>query len=39
VKQKLTKEEVKRREEALVKDIIADMMDSHGGYEKPQVYI
>jgi len=38
MKQKLTKEEVKRREEALVKEIIADMMDSHGGYEKPQVY-
>ncbi len=37
VKPKLTKEEVKRREEALVKEIIADMMDSHGGYEKPQV--
>jgi hypothetical protein len=28
---------VKSREEALVKEIIADMMDSHGGYEKPQV--
>jgi hypothetical protein len=38
VKPKLSKEEVKRREETLVKEIVADMMDSHGGYEKPQVY-
>ncbi len=37
-KKKLSREEVKQREETLVKEIIADMMDSYGGYEKPQVY-
>jgi hypothetical protein len=26
-------------EKTLVKEIIADKMDSHGGYEKPQVQI
>jgi hypothetical protein len=35
--QKPCREETKRREETLVKEIIADMMDSYGGYEKPQV--
>ena len=35
--QKPCREEAKRKEEALVKEIIADMMDSYGGYEKPQV--
>jgi len=30
------KEELRRREEVIVRQIIADLMDSNGGYEKPE---
>lgn len=31
------KDEIRKQEEELVRNIIADMMDSNGGYERPQV--
>ena len=33
----VSKEQIRKLEEELVRNIIADMMDSNGGYEKPQV--
>ena len=35
----MKKDEIRRLEEELVRTIIADMMDTNGGYERPQVDI
>jgi len=33
----LSKEEIKRKDEKIVRDVIADMMDSNGGYQRPEI--